>query len=487
MQNFRSKDAIGVYTLKSTLPAPFYPQRQPMMKPTIYFWMVVLLLAGRGWNLGRGAAQGTLFTYLPLAMESPAIMPSNITAAGNGASYAPQSSADGSVVAFLSDANNLVAGDTNGFADAFVWERDTGLFRRASLASDGTEGDGSTSRVWLSGNGRYVLFISTSSNLVVGDTNGTGDLFRHDLWNGVTELVSVTPTGVAAGAVESAAITEEGNTILFTSAVAMTADPMPATCVQEPCTALFRREMATGETTAVLSETDGTLTTPIREVFSSADGTIIVYARVEIAGSGCIPDYGCSTQYGQFIWRRDKATQDATLIARSEYQDWGHAYLNAYVQLRGLSADGNTIAYWSHREGGSGSGGNSSAGLLVKQGSAEATALYSITFWTYPRSQNGGFVLIDPQFSASADGEVLIFNAHDLNGENNYPQFPDDTNGYKDLFRVRGGQYLRLNNPITTHTANPSLSADGHTLYFESVGMAILDPNRRDIFISTLP
>lgn len=457
------------------------------MKRIVYALMVVALLIVGGWNLRPGAAQGTIVTYLPLAMEKAAITPSNITAAGDGASYAPKSSADGSLVSFLSTASNLVAGDTNGFTDAFVWERDTGQVRRASLASDGTEGNGHTSRVWLSGNGRYLLFVSEATNLVAGDTNGTPDLFRHDLWSGITELVSVTDSGGAGGAVGSAAITEDGNIILFTSAVAMTTNPMPATCVQGPCTALFWRNMTTEETVAVLTETDGTLTTPIRDTFISADGATMVYARIQEAGYGCIPDLGCNTQYGQFIWRQSEGTPEATLIARSEYQDWGHAYVSAYVELRGLSADGNTIAYWNHREGGSGSGGHSGAALVVKKGSAEPFSLYGVTYWTYPRPQNRGFVLIDPQFTSSADGTVLIFNAYDLNGENHYPQFPEDANGYTDLFRVQAGQYVRLNNPGTTHTAHPSLSADGQTLYFESVGVSTLDPNRTDIFVADLP
>lgn len=449
--------------------------------------MVLALLVAGGWNLGQGAAQGTSVTYLPLAIAQPAIPRSNITATGNGASYGPKSSADGILVAFLSTASNLVADDTNGFPDAFVWDRHSEQFRRVSVATDGTEGNGATTDVWLSGNGRYVLFVSEARNLVAEDANGTADLFRRDLWSGVTELVSVTSGGVAGGAVGSAAITENGNTILFTSAAAMTSDPMPATCVQGPCTALFRRNMTTAETVAVLTETDGTLTTPIRDLFTNTDGTTIVYARIQEAGYACIPDYGCNTQYDQFIWRRDEGTPEATLIARSEYQEWGHAYLSAYVELRGLSADGNTIAYWSHSEGGSGSGGHSGAALVVKQGSADPFSLYGVTYWTYPRSPSGGFYLSDPQFTASATGDLLIFTAYDLSGENNYPQFPDDTNGYKDLFRVQAGQYVRLNSPDITHTAHPSLSADGETLYFQAVGVSALDPYRTDIFVTELP
>ncbi len=457
------------------------------MNQKAYAFIIVALMVVSGWHPGQGAAQGTRLTYFPLALEKAAIAPSTITASANGSSYAPHSSADGALVAFLSDASNLVPGDSNGVTDAFVWERDTGQFRRASIAGDGTEGNGPTTRVWLSGNGRYVLFTSDAGNLAPGDTNATIDLFRHDLWLGVTVLVSVLPDGTAAGSEQHAAITADGNTIFFTSAANISGDPAPPTCVQGPCTALFRRDMLTGITTAALTEPDGTLTMPIREVFTSADGGNIVYNRIEAAGDVCIPDGACGTQYAPFIRRQDTATGNNTLVARSEYWQIAHAYSWSRVELRGASADGNTVAYWHASEGGSGSGGNSGVSLNVKVGTAEATSLYGRTYWTYPRTPEGGVWVPDLQFTASADGSVLIFIASDLSGENVHPQIPEDTNGYRDLFRKQAGTYGWFANPVTTNAAHPSLSADGQTLYFESVAAGNPDPNRSDIFVTRLP
>ena len=62
---------------------------------------------------------------------------------GNGNSLEPALSTDGRFVAFLSQATNLVAGDTNGPAgfQVFVHDRQTGLTERVSIASDGTPAD----------------------------------------------------------------------------------------------------------------------------------------------------------------------------------------------------------------------------------------------------------------------------------------------------------------------------------------------------------
>jgi archaellum component FlaF (FlaF/FlaG flagellin family) len=96
---------------------------------------------------------------------------------GNGDSWAPSISADGRYVAFTSRASNLVPGDTNGTWDVFVHDRVTGQTTRVSVASDGTEGNGASEFPSISADGRYVAFISEASNLVPGDTNDKRDIF----------------------------------------------------------------------------------------------------------------------------------------------------------------------------------------------------------------------------------------------------------------------------------------------------------------------
>jgi Tol biopolymer transport system component len=110
---------------------------------------------------------------------------------GNGNSFHPSLSDDGRYVAFESEATNLVTGDTNGVADVFVHDRQTGTTVRGSVSSAGTQGDGESRRPALSGDGTCVAFSSFATNLVAGDTNGAADVFLRVIATGWTERVSV--------------------------------------------------------------------------------------------------------------------------------------------------------------------------------------------------------------------------------------------------------------------------------------------------------
>ena len=115
--------------------------------------------------------------------------------AGGSYVWAPDISADGRFVTFVSDSTDLVPGDTNRTRDAFVHDRSTGVTTRVSVASDGTETDGLSFVSVISGDGRFVAFGSYAANLVPDDTNDTSDVFLHDRSTGTTTRVSVASDG----------------------------------------------------------------------------------------------------------------------------------------------------------------------------------------------------------------------------------------------------------------------------------------------------
>jgi len=119
-------------------------------------------------------------------------------AQSNNYSRFPSISADGRYVAFESEASNLVAGDTNGGGDVFVHDRQTGATTRVSVSSSGEQANDSSGAAAISGDGRYVAFYSYASNLVAGDTNGMIDTFVHDRQTGTTTRVSVDSSGAEA-------------------------------------------------------------------------------------------------------------------------------------------------------------------------------------------------------------------------------------------------------------------------------------------------
>jgi Tol biopolymer transport system component len=110
---------------------------------------------------------------------------------GNGGSQNPSLSFDGRYVVFWSGATNLIDGDTNGVWDIFVHDRETGETTRVSVASDGTQGNDISRFPSISADGRYVAFESDADNLVSGDTNGFSDIFVHDRETGETICVSI--------------------------------------------------------------------------------------------------------------------------------------------------------------------------------------------------------------------------------------------------------------------------------------------------------
>jgi TolB protein len=133
-------------------------------------------------------------------------------------SHQPAISAHGRYVAFVSEADNLVAGDTNGQPDVFVRDMRTGTTRRVSVRTDGSQGNGGGAAPAISADGRYVAFVSDASDLVAGDTNGTSDAFVHDTVTGTTERVSVGPGGRQAdGYADAPDISADGRYVSLVS------------------------------------------------------------------------------------------------------------------------------------------------------------------------------------------------------------------------------------------------------------------------------
>ncbi|MBN2477183.1 MAG: right-handed parallel beta-helix repeat-containing protein [Pirellulales bacterium] len=136
----------------------------------------------------------------------------------NHHSMDPSISADGRFVAFSSSATDLVVGDTNNRSDVFVYDRQTGLIERVSMASDGTQGNHRSQQPAISADGRYVTYSSQATNLVPGDTNEFTDVFVYDRHTATVERVSVSADGAQANNDSgSPAISADGRWVAFTS------------------------------------------------------------------------------------------------------------------------------------------------------------------------------------------------------------------------------------------------------------------------------
>ncbi|RVU16815.1 Hint domain-containing protein [Methylobacterium oryzihabitans] len=164
-------------------------------------------------------------------------------------------SVDGRHVAFQSDATNLVAGDTNGVTDVYVKNLTTGAITRASTAADGSQGNGVSTGASLSRDGNLVAFVSRADNLVAGDTNLGADVFVKNLTTGAITRVSTASDGTQSSgdATGIARISADGTKVAFTS---FADNLVPGDT--NLSTDVFVKDLTTGTLTRVSTAADGT-------------------------------------------------------------------------------------------------------------------------------------------------------------------------------------------------------------------------------------
>ncbi len=99
----------------------------------------------------------------------------------NGSSGNPDISSNGRWISFSSDADNLVPRDTNNVTDIFIYDTNTGRTIRVSVNNEGEEGNHVSNSPAISGDGSKVAFVSLASNLVPNDSNERWDIFIRNI------------------------------------------------------------------------------------------------------------------------------------------------------------------------------------------------------------------------------------------------------------------------------------------------------------------
>ncbi|HLO29308.1 MAG TPA: DNRLRE domain-containing protein [Anaerolineales bacterium] len=163
-------------------------------------------------------------------------------------------SGDGRFVVFTSNAAGLVSDDTNGAEDVFVHDMQSGATARISVSSNGDQADNSSVSSDISDDGHLVVFWSSATNLVSGDTNSVNDVFVHDLLTGETTRVSVNSNGEQADhRSDGGALSDDGRYVVFSSEAENLA---PGYEIWEH---VYLRDLETGETTRMSVETNGNI------------------------------------------------------------------------------------------------------------------------------------------------------------------------------------------------------------------------------------
>ena len=254
---------------------------------------------------------------------------------GNDESFNGFISGDGLLVAFESRATNLVDGDTNGMIDVFVHNNRTGETIRVSVDSAGNQADGNSNTPGFSEDGRYLVFSSSATNLVSGDTNNARDVFVHDLQTGETKRVSVSSNGMQAdhGAFIPA-ISGNGRYVVFGSDATnlVGGDKLGLTHV-------YVHDLQTGETTRVSVNSDGSqMIGRSSDASISDDGRYIAF------------DYADTDNYMSALFEiyvHDRQT-GATVFASANLSGGHGASDQDASYAANLSADGRFVTFSSY-------------------------------------------------------------------------------------------------------------------------------------------
>jgi hypothetical protein len=143
------------------------------------------------------------------------------TGGGNDNSWPTAISTNGQYVLFESAASNLVSGDTNKATDVFIRNLVSGHTELVSAKTNGVAGNRDSSGSAMTPDARYVVYLSSATDLVPNDSNGIADVFVRDLQTGSITLVSVgarSASGFVQPSLISPEISDDGRYVLFTSA-----------------------------------------------------------------------------------------------------------------------------------------------------------------------------------------------------------------------------------------------------------------------------
>ena len=339
--------------------------------------------------------------------------PSLLSSTPNGISsigFCPLST-DGSLCVFSTDADNVVANDTNGCRDVLVRDLigDTNLL--VSANTNGNAGDKASFDGAVSGDGRYVAFSSRAADLIANDGNSAQDVFVRDLQTGTTILASMSTNGtVGNGDSYLPHLNTDGRLVLFRSKASN----------------LTRTPAGTPEN---LCLRDLQLTT---NYLLNANSDSLVCARMTIDGRYVV--FGTSTSVNSYWYIWD------TQLARRTYTNSVSGVANVAI-----SASGERVA-WA-----------SASGVFVKDVTLNILDTLS-----------SGVAPANPGLSFSVDSRWLAYTRL----TNNLNQVSLFDLVAKTNFLISCSWSNKL--PASGHSDSPAMSGDGRFIAYRSFAADIV-------------
>ena len=373
---------------------------------------------------------------------------------GTANTYFTSVSNDGRYVVFATDCGTLVTGDTNGKADVFIRDRTNGTTEILSVSSTSEMGNGAcTSNPYISGNGRYVVFSSDSSNLVPGDTNGVIDVFVRDTVALTTERVSVSSAGEQGNNNSNGAyigISTDGRYVAFRSSASnLVSDDTNA---KDDVFVRDRINNTTERVSISSSGEQGNDNSPYMGISISADGR---YVAFDSSASNLIPE-DTNAHNDSFVRDRVNNTTERVSISTTGEQGNGEGLCPS------ISANGRYITFICGSDNFIASDANGwTYDIYVRDRLNATTELVSKSSSGIQANQESIYPTI------SADGRYIAFRSYATN---------------LDASSVSAGIYVRdLENQTTERISvsnegvpsagrynSPSISADGRYVTFNS-------------------
>jgi hypothetical protein len=371
----------------------------------------------------------------------------------NGQSQRPLISADGAIIAYSTDATNIIPGDSNNARDILIYHRETGETRFGMLSSEGAQFAPSLtldSEYDLSADGRFLFFSTTAAGVHPDTPPLFASVYRRNLQDGTVDLVSRNADGeVAAGTFTSPRSSYDGGAVAMGGlGVGAFGTPMIAGYTHF-FGELYAKNIETGMVWRVTNTLDG------------ADSNGLVTSGLDISGDGTQVAFGHSaTNLAKTKTIQHRPDMFLATFDGDEYATVTHLSLNTAGQ-EFKSDDGNphfakkadvfvfATEAWHELTGENGSGDD-----------AQVMAYYP----NDPINGGGGVGGADPSGGGTTLLELLYslwssgFNLQGSDAE--YTSDPDG-DGYGNL-----SEYLFATNPTRKETKSPFLA---HTVIVDGL------------------
>lgn len=366
------------------------------------------------------------------------------------------SSDDGRYVVFNSSASNLVAGDTNDVSDVFLRDTVANTTQRISVNADGSESTASSSNGCISADGRYIVY-SSNGNPTNDSEHDEEDIYLYDRQNNNYRSISQPRqpcTSPCTGWAKAATIAGDGRSILFVArSVFLTAEAAPST-------ELYRYDMANGTVELITKNSDGTprgLSGFFGTFSVSDDGRYIAFNS-----RGAFVAADTNNQNDVYLY--DRTVDSISRISVDENGDQAAtSYLDRFTSIK-VAGDGDYVMFVSERAALVAADTNNRGDIYVYNIQTNGLELASV-------SNTGALGFDSDRFTASSisdDGRRVSFRS---------------TNG---LFAgitgdIDSSQFVRDLNAQTTTRIAPDLSqpnqswqgklsADGNSLIYSATG-----------------